>query len=138
MINTTDDILDRISAILDDIKKADANNDTGLITQIRLDILSLLEDTVKYYTQRAFTLWAKDNLATAVSDVNWNITRGKPSTFMLTACLVSIEKAIVDEEEISPTYPHNKKRAAEIEKLEPDDFINTIKKLKPYANVYDE
>jgi len=128
MIASINQIRNRIDQIFNNIEKA--NENTESIKQIKIKILSLLEENVRYYEQHGFTVWRKEHLAAAISYINWNITRNHRNKFWFTACLVSLEKATTDKEEISPAYPHNKEHAAETDKLEASDFIDAIEQLK--------
>lgn len=91
MINAKQDILNRVNTIANRIMKINKNSPDSEITNIRLDILSLIEDIVKFYSVNCtFDTWAKDSLAGALSDIRWNLGKGKGSIFMLRACRHSI------------------------------------------------
>lgn len=134
MINDKQGIFDRLNGISDRIATANLNTSDLEITNIRIDILSLLEEVVNFYVAKnIFDTWAKDSLAEALADIRWNLGKENDSVFMLRACLVSIKISTLETNERSPCYPHNKIRASEIEKLSQKDFIAVIHNLRNIA-----
>ena len=129
MFNSKNEIKSTINELLKEIENVQQNQKK--IREVRTQIAALIENTIKFLNHRnEFGLWEKDIVASAMSRLNWNINNKEITTSWLCLCLVEIELALTDSSQRSPSYPHNQKRADEINKLKPDEYINVLSDLK--------
>jgi hypothetical protein len=130
MINSKQEILDRNIAVTTNLDINDGSKES--IISLRQEIICLYRDVIDYYSKNGlFDLWRKDCLAYGLSCLSWNF--GEKNSYddtMLVLCLIEIEKSTVDEDERSPSYPHNVKRAEVISKLTDGAFYERINQLE--------